>query len=407
MFFFVVMALENFSWLIDPDQYIVPGLLKFSDIGVLSALLWMVYVYAECRKRRVKHRASLYPAAFIMIILISSVPCFFYFGQSFGLTIRQNRYIIISFMMYYFIMRALRFGKLRFSDLMAMIKFQALLEIVIFLLQYLLVDKIHFVHTVFDSRYGSARLRVSYLLPLIFAFIALSDFLNGKKKVRNLIYAALGIMILAVVCKHRAPTMLVLATLVCAYFLWKKDYSTKLVVFIIALILLVAVVSNSVMIQDTIRVLLAGQNAGEDNFTIRQLGQAYYFERLTSMHAWLAGFGEPNISNLKAYNASGVKYRYFLADNGVFGFLYCHGIIGIAWLAGFYTSIFKKSYYLLKKDRKYQYILYILFEIGNLYMGMHWYYYYSFPFILIFTALNWEYSNASKGLNNRDVSEYT
>ena len=400
LFFIVVMALENFSWLIDPDKYMVPGLLKFSDIGILCALLWMVLVYLECRRSQTNIRASWYPALFIPLLAISSLACYLYFGQPIGMSIRQNRYIIISFLMYYFIIMALASGKLQFSDLINSIKYMALFEICVFFFQYLLVGKVTFVYTGISNRYDSARLRVSYLLPLIFAYFALNEFMNGRKKVKNLIFTALGIGVLAVVCKHRAPTMIVLVTLICAYFLWKKDYSTKLIVFVFGLILLVTVVSSSVIVQDAIRVLTAGNNAGEDNFTIRLLGQQYYFNRLSTLNAWLVGFGEPNIYHREAYLASGVGYRFYLADNGVFGFLYCHGVVGILWLIAFFKNYFSKALYLFKQRRCYQYIIYIIFEIGNLYMGMHWYYYYSFPFILMFSALSWEYFIAKNEKSN-------
>lgn len=89
--------------------------------------------------------------------------------------------------------------------------------------------------------------------------------------------------------------------------------------------------------------------------------------------------------------ASGAGMNIFLADNGVFGFLYCHGILGIVWLISLFFQMLKKSSYIMLKKRNYSYILYAIYEVLNLYMGMHWYYYYALPFVLFLCLLNYEY----------------
>lgn len=389
MFFFSVLALENFCWLIPSDEYMVPGLLKFSDIGVIFALLWSIYVFASTRKNA-KCKAMIWPMLFFINALISCFAANKFFNQSVGLGIRQIRYFLVCIVYFYAIFRSLQSRLITKEDVFKIIKFQALFECIVFILQYLLIDKVIFVYTGITFEYGNARLRVSYLLPMIQMYISLNDFLNGKKKTQNLICVFLGAFVLAGLCKHRAPTLLMLCTFCIALILWKKKLSTKLIVSIIAIVVIIGFVSNSDIIQQAFGVLFKGSSEG-DTLSIRKLGRLYYFEQLSGYKAWIAGFGQPNINCLSAYKAAGALNKIYIEDNGIFGFLYAYGVLGVAWVVCFFTSIFKKSYYLFKEKKQYQYLLYFLFELGNLYMGLHWFYYYTAPFMIFMALMNWEY----------------
>lgn len=389
MFFFSVIALENFCWLIPSDEYIVTGLLKFSDIGVIFAIFWSFYVFGSTRKNAYS-KAMIWPALFYVCAFISCYMASRFFGQSMGLGIRQIRYFLVCVIYFYAIFRSLQSRLITKADVYKIIKFQAVFECVIFLLQYLLIDRVVFVHTGISFEYGNARLRVSYLLPMIQMYISLNEYLNGIKKTQNLICVFLGAIVLAGLCKHRAPTLIMLCTFCIALVLWKKKLSTKLIVSLLAIVVIVAFVSNSDMIQQAFGVLFKGSSEG-DTLSIRKIGRMYYFEQLTNYNAWVTGLGQPNINSISAYKASGALNHIYLADNGIFGLLYAHGILGVAWIVCFFASIFKKSFYLFKEKKQYQYLLYFLFELGNLYMGLHWFYYYAAPFMIFMALLNWEY----------------
>ena len=388
-FFFAVVALENFSWLIPSTQYLIPGLLKFSDIGVISAILWIAYVLIGINSPK-KYMYSKLPILFWGLIIVSSIAANHFFEQSYGLSFRQNRYIFVCMLLYYAIMKAMYSGKILRSDVLSILSFQAVVEIVLFLTQILLADYVTFIYAEMETRYGTARLRVSYLLALIFMFFCIDKILNNKNKVWNSIMALGGASVLVVVCKHRAPTMILLVTLVIAFFVWKKKTSTKIVVGIFVVIVGVCIVTNSTIVQDAI----SGIVSGDRNLDYRTTGRVYFLERLKLSP--IVGFGEPNENCYAAQSASGYFDAHLLADNGIFGFLYCHGILGIVWVIALWIKLYKQSIYLYRKKKMYVYLLYVIFETGNLYMGMHWYFYYTLPFIICITLMDYDYQLAKR-----------
>ena len=387
-FFFVVMSMEKFSWLISREPYIIPGFLKVSDIGVLAAIAWIIYVMFIVRtKQKIKY--SIFPALFVVMIIVSSFAAYSFFGQGFGLTIRQNRYIIISMLLYYAIIKALKTGHMLRTDVISIIAFQAVVEIILFTLQYIMIDTVTFIYVNVDSRYGETRMRVSYLLALIFMYICIDRILNNKYKMWNFFLAIGGVFVLVVISKNRTPSVIMLGTFVAAFLLWKKGSATKFFVGIMVGIIAVAFIVNSTLFQDVLAIV---GGAPRDVLGVRHSGQFYYIEALAKSP--LIGFGEPNENCIAATLASGEHLNYFLADNGIIGFFYSHGIMGLIWLIFFWVKMVKESYYLFKKKNMYQYILYVIFETGNLYIGMHWYHYYAMPFVLIITLMSYDYSNA-------------
>ena len=390
----VVVALENFAWLIPADDYLIPGAFKFSDIGIITALLWLVYiVYVTGRK--IEFKTSIYPLIFIALVIISSTRCQHYFGQSMGLSIRQNRYILVSFLMYYGILHALKKGLLTKDDIISIIQYQGILEAILLVLQSALIKYFVFLHVNITFEYAHARIRASYLMPMLMMYISLNEYMNGRDRWRNLFRVFLGMFVLVGVCQHRAPSLIMLLTFGIAFLVWKKDASSKLVIGIALIVVLLSILYGSDVLQSALNVIFKGSSEG-NTLTIRFVAQQYYMNRLNEFRAWMFGFGEPNINCKAAYSGSGALDHLFLADNGVFGFIYAHGIVGTIWLFLFFASLLRKSFAIMKRNRQYAFFLYIIYEIGNMYMGMHWYYYYAFPFILFIALIEWNFTLLKK-----------
>lgn len=383
-FFLVVVSLENFSWLIPADQYIIMNTIKYSDIGVVLALIWIFYVFVFIKyKNRINY--SFIPLFFCAIVLVSGVAAYYHLGQDFSLSVRQNRYIIVCMILYYAIVKCLVTNCMEKEDVLKIIAFQAVVEIVLFICQRVLADSVVFLNVSIDMRYGTARVRASYLLALVYAFLCIDRLLNGKNRAFNTIMSISGMSVLVIVCKHRAPTIILLLTLFIIYVIWKKGLPTKVILGVILAVIAVSVVTNSTIFMDSI----IGIINGDKNLEIRFLGNSYYLQQLKKSP--LVGFGTPNINYLPAMRASGYYNSIVLADNGIFGFVYCFGVIGLIWIVELYIQNYKKAIFLYRKNKTYIYLMYLIFETGNLYMGMHWYYYYTLPFVLILTLMDYDY----------------
>jgi len=390
---FVVAAIENFAYLVPATQvFIAP--IKYSDIGFLSALLWSAYVFLKCgfisSKKNIKMKEwFLTPALYIAVVFASGVVASSLFGQSMVLTLIRNRRIIAAIILFYAIVAALKNRLITRRDFITILFIQIFAEIIVDLLQFAAADNAVIAYYDIGERYESVRVRAAYLLPLIGGYIALSSFIRGRCRLFYAFFVSFAVILLAVICKHRAPTIWILLTAGVAYLLWKKNLNKKIILGLLILIIAVPLIYRLPIVQDAITTAMS-QDGRINSLIIRNRAREYYFERL-QYSPWL-GFGEPYQTVTEASLAVGIYYGFIREDNGVFGFMYAHGIVGVIWLVFLFAGIIKRSALVYRRKTEYSFLLYYIYEICNLYMGMHWYYDYQYPFFLMLALLEYEYT---------------
>ena len=399
----VVFSLEKFAYLIPTQKYFIPGLMKYSDFGIILALLWILWVFFNCCKKKSnldlkrKNKKIFKNIIFYYLILtiISSIAANAFFRQPVSWGIRSLRNQIVCFILYFSIINAIDINILDRDDFTKIITVVGIIEIIIYLLQYLLIDKVTFTYIdTSEVRNGTSRLRFSYLLPLILSIKAFDNLLNGKNnKILNIVIIIFGASVLIVICKHRAPSVIYMVALVIGYLLWKKNIIKKFLIGFIVLILGGTIIFNSSLFQSTFNTL-EGKNDDENTMDIRYEGQKYYINQLKK--SIIFGYGNPNTNCKEAMIASGENDYYYLPDNGIIGFVYIYGLLGIVWVFILFYKIINASYFCYRKEKNLFFLVYFIFEIGNLYIGMHWYYYYTLPFILVLVLLNLKYCELKK-----------
>ena len=393
--FWIIFSMQNFACLVDAETYLIPGLIKISDIGVISVILWGIWVYFSITpKTKINYTVGGYIIAFILLIVISSTAAFVFFKQPISYGIRSLRVQIAAFLLYFPITRLMQCGKLKEGDVIKVIFAAGFLELIIYTMQYALQNVVSFTYLVNpeDVRYGSARMRFPYLMQLIIGFFFINKFFTGKtkysiKKIWYLCIALWNFSVLVIMCKHRTPTVALAVTLIIGIILWKKGGITKFFTGITATIIVVAVMNFSPMISSIIEDI-QNSTSSVNNLSIRFSGQIYLLERLKD--SFLFGFGLPNVNNAAAQISSGYNLHYYLVDVGVVGFAYVLGFSGILWLVFFWKKNLTAAYRLYRQKNIYQYLLYFIFETGNLYIGLHWFWYYPVPFVLMFTILHYK-----------------
>ena len=281
----VVFSLEKFAYLIPTQKYFIPGLMKYSDFGIILALLWILWVFFNCCKKKSnldlkrKNKKIFKNIIFYYLILtiISSIAANAFFRQPVSWGIRSLRNQIVCFILYFSIINAIDINILDRDDFTKIITVVGIIEIIIYLLQYLLIDKVTFTYIdTSEVRNGTSRLRFSYLLPLILSIKAFDNLLNGKNnKILNIVIIIFGASVLIVICKHRAPSVIYMVALVIGYLLWKKNIIKKFLIGFIVLILGGTIIFNSSLFQSTFNTL-EGKNDDENTMDIRYEGQRYY-----------------------------------------------------------------------------------------------------------------------------------
>lgn len=387
---FVIMASENFGYLI-PHLEEMAGPLKYSDIGFLSAVVWTIVVFLKKIKRINFKKTTIIPLLYIPIVFLSGRVAQEMFGQSMILSLIINRRLIAAILLYYAIVIALKERYITENDFIRILFIQATIELIIDYLQYFMADIFQFTYFQMDERYMDARVRAAYLLPLAVGYLSLNKVLHKKNMGFYALYTGLSILLVIVVCKHRAPTIWIIVTIGCAYLLWKKNLGKKIIIGMAALIIVCPIVYNLPIVQDSIRTA-SSQSMSVNSLIVREKARDYYLLQL--LKSPLLGFSEPYTTALAAVNNSGRNLGYIRADNGVVGFMYAHGVIGLIWLLLFFVSAFGRSIFVYRKLDNYAYLLYFTYEIMNLYIGMHWYYDYQYVLFLVLALLEYDYYKA-------------
>ena len=76
IFAILVIALENFAYLVPSSSYIINGFLKYSDIGLVLSLFWFISVMFFIKKKdenkKIKYPYKYFIISFIMIFFIGT-----------------------------------------------------------------------------------------------------------------------------------------------------------------------------------------------------------------------------------------------------------------------------------------------------------------------------------------------
>ena len=94
-----------------------------------------------------------------------------------------------------------------------------------------------------------------------------------------------------------------------------------------------------------------------DTLTIRAQGRELYLESLT--HHPIFGCGYPHEDCIAACNAAGFNQGIYLVDNGIFGFAYVYGLLGVGWLISLWIYYMRRATKLATKKANYMYVLYM------------------------------------------------
>ncbi len=397
-FVIVLFAVENFGYLIPVSEKLI-GPFKFSDIGFFLATIWIFAIVIKVRFNVRKLGLPLIPVLYFFVWFFSATVNKSLYGQSYLDSFIRSRRLLLAILLLYAIVIALQKGFIVIEDVLKIVMLVAIFELVIDYTQFLLSDVIQFTYYNIQERYNSARLRAPYLLVLIAGYYSFDNYLNSKYKKASLIMAIMSFFLLIGICKHRAPSIILLGTILIAYLLWKKKATNKVIIGIVILLVVLPTILNSTLIRDSLRTAVS-TDANVNTLIIRDRSRAYYLEELTK--SWAFGFGESYNNNLMGKMNEGERYGFIRDDTGIWGFLYSHGIVGAIWVFAFFFSYLKKAYRLYSSNKRYVYVLYLIFEVANLYMGMHWYYDYQYPLFITCGLLDYEFLCHKKSSTSRE-----
>lgn len=395
LLYIIVIGCENCFYLIDRDSINIAGIFNYNDIFILLSLIFCAMVFLIYRKYpKCKYKFKWIILSIIGLSIYSSIQSQILYGQEFIVGLRPQRFWIIWGLLYFPIRRLLYLKELTIEDIKKMVYVIGTIEIILYSLQYIMGNSFKFLYVNVNNRYGQLRFYFNNIFLRILLFINLNNIFQKKKMKSSIIYIVAILFILMIVGKMRMTTLATLLSMAFGILIWRKGGNVKIGFIILALIASIFLY-NTDIVQDTITTIFENSKSVTDtNLVIREEGRKLYLNSLKN-HPIL-GCGYPSILNYNASEAAGFNDNIFLVDNGLYGYIYIYGTIGILWLILFFGTLLKNGWKIFKNNNVYFPLLTV---IGWIIAGQTealWYWDNGFIFVVILLVSIEQYLTMNK-----------
>lgn len=388
IFLFLILALNvDFLYLFPSDLKIV--VLSVRDINFLLILAFFAYIFVSFRVNIFDKRYRLWmiiQIAVIVLAITSSIQANLYYSQPITLGLRAQREDIVFplvFLSYLVLFYNKKISKNAIINVILMFSF---LEMLLGLIQVFLGSDYKFLSAVMTERYGRTRLFMDISFPILSSFICLNSLIKGKHIKKSIFVIVLTFAFLILVVQWRMPLVaFIISMIICSVFISEIAFIKKIFVSIFIIVGVLLFVNTD--IGSNIFNIILGQEE-VDTSLIRDNGRDLYLGVLGKYP--LFGGGYPNITWPEAAINSGYESKIYAVDNGIFGYAFYYGFVGVFYIVFLNLYILIKSIRVFKYKKDVYIIGYVLYSAFALYtvfmLGMGAYL--ILPVILLLFSIN-------------------
>lgn len=340
--FLIIFFQLNCFYLLDETNFPV----KFSDIALLLEIIFCGLTYFWKNKRSTHNK---YEALFLLPLFLactSSLMAFIRYQQPFFMGFRAQRSWIMAMLMFLPLTKTISDNRISIKEILKLIDGINIIYITLLFLQYILGDRVRFLHLMMNERYGSIRLYASTSFVIIsYAYHLCSFFRTKKIKLSNLFFICSTIFVFLFITKSR---MAMIAMFLSSILIVLKQRMTVKKFFIIAFCFFaVALFLSSTPGQEVLGLIFKTGNVNNDTSEIRKIGREFYMSELeSSSSTFVFGCGYINIDWPQTVLAVRYEEGIFTVDNGIFGILYMYGLASLLWMIVVYFIMFKNAIYM-------------------------------------------------------------
>ena len=395
LIFLFIFINQSYGYLINPDYTKLFGI-AMNDISLLIDILIGIIIILKTKEMKVpKYEYKKIIGWFIAICIIGSLAAFIHFGQPFLVGFRAHRLIIVSMLLYFPVYKLLYFKIIKKEELIKALEAYTIFAVALYFVQFALSKYgIYFLRVYIGSRYGNDRF---YFDPLLLDFMyiyELNEILSGKKiRMKSVLICIISILEILIVQNFRLTFLGLAFVTIIGILISKINKRTKIIFLTIILALGIAFFSISDTGRELVKTLFGNNSQPNSTMLVRHAGRDFYFDSIKDK--MIFGMGYPNNSAFEpAKVITGAKYHYYLADNGIFGFIFMYGLFGLAWFVTLVIKLLKKGLKMFKNNSGFTYMLFAIFIAVICINEIHWYWN-SGPFILGLVLLlsDYEFSN--------------
>lgn len=372
---FAIFISENCFYLFEDDIY--------KDIGLVIVLAWSLWTMIKFKnEKNPPFRFGMCILFTLVLMLTSSLQSRLLYNQSILLGIRPQRYWITWAMTYFPIRKLMYLDYITFDDLKGLLYKIGILELILYTGQYLLAENIVFLHVHSYSTYSTSRFYFSNILLCLVLFMRLNDIFNKQNVKRNIFFIAWIILDIIQIGKMRMTFIAVSTAILFGIIMWRRGGNYKILsIFVIAIG--VVLVSGSEVVQSILPAL--NGTGRSDTLEIREIGRDFYLDVIKN-HPILGG-GYINTQWRPAYIASRQSEGITWVDNGIFGFMYFYGGIGLAWVMVLFGKTLSLGRWVKNNMNEYVYLLTPVYWLVAMVSEAHWYFISFMVFVLLICLL--------------------
>ncbi|MFW0899377.1 hypothetical protein SNJ89_02825 [Clostridium perfringens] len=375
------------------------GLINYYDLVFIYSLYLFLLYWMKCGKNYFSGIFTKVVLFVPILILLSSMMACLFYNQSIISGILTQRAWFISSLVYFPIRYLIKNKKLDLESFFNILYFIVFIEVSIYLIQYLLGADHYFLKVRYTYRYNSIRIVANTAYMELVLIYAMNKILIKEKVIKNIFFVVIILSYIFIVNKGRGQCFVILAIIALTILFSKIRIISKII--IISIFIIIANISflETNVITEFSSIIFEGQK--DATYNVRQESKEFYFDTMNEEPlSWILGYGMQNTTNENSNKATGVSQGYLITDNGIYGFIFSYGILGLIWYI--YSLIIQIKYggKFLIRNGDCIIIIRIIANILSITTNSNFFYtYQSFSSILIFCLidiLNINYSNKGR-----------
>ena len=293
------------------------------------------------------------------------------FGENFLSALLAERVIWTYIFFYFALQKLFEKNKIKNHECIRYLKISCVIQLVLYFTQWILSDKIMFLHVLSGTRYGSSRFYMSPILLIYMICFSVSNYYNRIEPTKSMIWIVAIMAEILIVQKYRMTTVSILLAILCGFLLYRGSHKRWFVLLGFGLIAVVVVI-NSRMGQDVISSLMG---MGSDNSVNGR--SAWRWWALGELRKNpILGKGFVFTDKTYSYGGQYVKrlfgWSFTPGDHGIMGFIYEYGGLGAGWYIALIITQVKKAIAVWKYNKNYAYIIFLVFIIIDSYSELYW-----------------------------------
>lgn len=390
----ILMLSNRFCYLL--PEYFGTQVISCSNFLFVFAILFSFLTVNKFKRHVKKYDYSGLIAIGLLLSITSAYQAStLYSGQSFLDGLSCSKYMIVGLLMYFPIVALLKAEKLSFDDIVKVFWICAVSQMFVFFIQYIVGPShvflsVYYTTPAVDSRVSRIRLYGNTYTILISLIFAVNRICQRKNKKGDYAYLVAAIAYAVIINKSREYIVSTIVIILVG-FVFAKTKSYKKMFIYVALIIVASNLLTTEFVQGIVYELTHTTLETNSTLAVRLRGQSLYLDALKE-HPLLGG-GYADVSIDSAARLSGYTLGYFIADNGVLGYLFRYGYLGLLLIVPVIAVFFINGLRLRKSGD-----VVVLMELSTLFVGVinnsRWYdgmgLFYTFIFIIYIEYERWK-----------------